>query len=450
MDVETEIIPLLRQSEVFQVLDRASAERLARRVSERRFPAGERIVERGAPGEQMFVIVDGEVEVPIADPAGAVRFVARLGRGEIFGEIALLTGEARSADVVAATDCRCLVLARADVEQLIREHVEVARLLTAILGERLLRSGALRQVGKYRLLGEIARGSMSIVYEAVHPELERVVAVKMLSHEKVYKPRFLDHFRNEARIIGRLRHPNIVEVYDTEEAYATFFIVMERLPGTSLDRVLAERGKLPADEARSILRQVAAALHFAHQEGIVHRDVKPSNIALGGDGRAKLMDFGLAFESRQASSDRALGAGTPLYMAPEQVDGEAVDARSDVYSLGMVAYEILTGRPAFSGTVLEVMNRQRDTPVPSPRAADPAVPADLEELVARATAKDPARRFQSCREVVRFLGPVSPVTLDGVGIRTLTFLCEPGREQALDDLLEETRRRAAAAGVVVR
>lgn len=449
MEVETEIVPFLRQVEIFQSLPASTREELARQVSERRFAAGEPIVRRGEPGDCMFVVVDGMVEVPVRDPDGREElFTARIGSRGIFGEIALLTGEARSADVVAATDCHCLVLAREDVTRLIREHVEVARLLTAILGERLLRSGSIRRVGKYKLAGELGRGGMAIVYEGIHPTLERVVAVKMLSHEKVWAPGFLERFRNEARLISRLRHPSIVEVYDTEEAYGTLFLVMERLPGLSLDQVLAKRGPLAPGEVREILRQLAEALRFAHDQGIVHRDVKPSNVALAGDGRVKLMDFGIAIDLELADPEEtAAGAGTPLYMAPEQARGEPVDGRSDVYALGIVAYEMLTGERPFTGKVFEILLHHDKTPCPSPRLFDPTIPEDLESFVLRATEKRPADRFQSCEEILAHFGRFPE---SSPSCRTFTLEVEPGRERAAESFLAEMRERAASLGLQLR
>ncbi|MEM7355530.1 MAG: cyclic nucleotide-binding domain-containing protein, partial [Acidobacteriota bacterium] len=291
-----DIAAFLKQVPVFQGLSQESAERLARETLVQRYTEGTVIVRRGTPGDCMYLLADGKVQIPVFDQEGRQLFVAQLGAKQIFGEMALLTGETRNADVIAVTDCTCIVFPRDAVDRLIRQHADVAQFLTAILGERLVRSGTIRHVGKYRLLSEAGRGGNSIVYHGIHPSLERAVAIKMLSHRVAYRPRFRARFQNEAKIISRLRHPNIVEVYDTEDAFATFFIIMERLAGKSLD-VLAETGKrFTFPQIRNVIRQVASALAFAHNHGVVHRDIRPSNIVLSPEGKVKLTDFGLALE----------------------------------------------------------------------------------------------------------------------------------------------------------
>lgn len=436
-----DIASFLREVDVFHHVDRDAAERLAARTGDERFPAGTTIVRRGEAGDCMYVIVEGQALVPIFDQEGREQFVAQLGPKQIFGEMALLTGEARSADVIAATDCRCLVLRRDAVDELISKNNEAAQLLTAILGERLVRSGIIRQIGKYRLTGEIGRGGMSIVYGGVHPGLDRVVAIKMLSHRLVYRPGFRERFENEARIISKLRHPHIVDVYDTESAFATFFIVMERLQGFSLEAMIEARGFLSPDRARGILRQLCSALQAAHRQGIVHRDLKPSNIMVASDGNLKLMDFGLALNVGLADESLRTSAmsGTPLYMAPEQVRGETIDARTDIYALGILAYEMLTGQPPFQGKFYQVMEAHQSTPVPSPRERAKEVPDDLEELVLKATAKSPDDRFQSCEEILSFLSAPEPIS--SLAVETVTFAYDPAQREAVKKLVEEMRDR---------
>ncbi|MCP3959141.1 MAG: protein kinase [bacterium] len=442
-----ETAAFLKQVPVFQGLAQDSAERLAAETLDKQYSAGTLIVRRGTPGDCMYLLVEGKVQVPVFDQEGRQLFVAQLGPKQIFGEMALLTGEARSADVIAVTDCRCVVFPRDAVDRLIRQHADVAQFLTAILGERLVRSGTIRHVGKYRLLSEAGRGGMSIVYDGLHPSLDRAVAIKMLSHRVAYRPRFRARFQNEARIISRLRHPNIVEVYDTEEAYATFFIIMERLSGKPLDFLFEAGKRFTFPQIRNVIRQVASALQFAHNHDIVHRDIRPSNIVLSPEGVVKLTDFGLALEigSDRGELDEELPvSGLPAYMAPEQITGEAVDARTDIYSLGIVAYEMLTGKPPFRGSLHEIRGQQRDAPVPSPRAQDPRVPDDLEEFVRRATAKAPDQRLQACDEILRLLtveqerqtGPL------GLAVKTLTFIYQPSLEATVEHMIDEVQDRA--------
>ncbi len=442
-----DIAAFLKQVPVFQGLSHESADRLARETLDKRYPAGTLIVRRGTPGDCMYLLVEGKVQVPVFDQEGRQLFVAQLGPGQIFGEMALLTGETRVADVIAVTDCQCVVFPRDAVDRLIRQHADVAQFLTAILGERLVRSGTIRHVGKYRLLSEVGRGGMAIVYDGIHPSLDRPVAIKMLSHRVAYRPRFRGRFQNEARIISRLRHPNIVEIYDTEDAYATFFIIMERLSGKTLD-VLFDSGKrFTFPQIRNVIRQVASALQFAHSHGVVHRDISPSNIVLGPEGKVKLTDFGLALDldAGQGELDEEPSfSGVPTYRAPEQIAGETADARSDIYSLGIVAYQMLTGSPPFQGAVHEVRSLQRAAAVPSPRARDPRVPDDLEELVRRATAKSPEDRFQSCEEITQLLAEVREVETGPIGlaVRTVTFLYKPSLEATVSHMVEDLQDRA--------
>ncbi len=436
----------LKQVPVFQGLSQESAERLARKTLEERHAAGTLIVRRGTPGDCMYLLIEGKVQIPIFDQEGRQRFVAQLGPKQIFGEMALLTGETRNADVIAVTDCLCLVFPRDAVDRLIRRHADVAQFLTAILGERLVRAGTIRHVGKYRLLGEAGRGGTAIVYDGIHPSLERAVAIKMLSHRVAYRPRFRARFQNEAKIISRLRHPNIVEVYDTEDAYATFFIIMERLSGKPLDVIFESGKRFAFPQIRNIVRQLAAALRFAHKHGVVHRDIRPSNIVLSPEGKVKLTDFGLAIDVRAGQGEpdeEPPFSGAVAYKAPEQISGDTVDARTDIYSLGIVAYQMLTGSPPFEGPAHGAPGLRRTAAVQSPRATDPRVPDDLEELVHRATAKAPEDRFQSCEEILSLLSDVHETETGpfGLAVKTVTLIYKPSLEATVCHLIEDLEER---------
>ncbi len=439
---------MLRSMEVFSDLERESIDRLAEHIEQVRFEGGTKVIQRGDPGDCMYVLASGEVEIPV-QARGRGAFSVTLGPGQIFGEMALLTGEPRFTDVLARTDCLCLKLDKDAVYDLIGVEPGVARLLTTILGKRLVESGQIDQVGKYRLVGELGSGGMSTVYEGLHPSLERPVAIKMLSHELVCRPHFIDQFRREARILATLSHPNIVEVLDTEEAYATLFIIMEKLSGVNLERFIANQGKCEADQARDILRQVASALHFAHSRGVVHRDIKPSNIMITPEGRVKLTDFGIAVHREgessmddEAEEDEEITdsvTGTPAYMAPEQILGQALDGRSDIYALGIVGYKMLAGKTPFRGSDKSVLVQQVQLDLPDIRRLCPDVPEDLAQLVSRATAKDPEDRFQSAAEILELIGAASEsFSSSTLSVSTLTLLYPP---------LAAARRRGVARGL---
>lgn len=439
----------------FNALTDASARRLAEFAYTRHYRAGELIVERGGPGDSMFVVVEGSVRVPVVDDTGRQQFIAYLSEGKMFGEMALLTGEPRNADVVANNDCLIIVLPRDPVQEVLSEHPEIAGFLTAILGERLMQIGGVRQVGKYRLLGELGRGGMAYVYEGIHPSLARPVAIKMLSHTLLYRRHFAERFRNEARVIASLRHPNIVDVYDTEDKYATIFIIMEKLDGMDVERILDDRGRIDADEVRRIIRDVASALSYAHDRGIVHRDIKPSNIFISEEGLVKLTDFGIAAiegVEHTMEKDEGMYLGTPVYSSPEHALGKQVDGRSDIYALGVVAYEMLLGNPPFdseSSTAL-LMHHVR-SPLPNPRSVDPEIPRDLEDFIVRACSKDPRDRYQTCHEIVDFFDSIErrQKVPSQVRVKNITFVYSPDLESEVNRLAQTVQTMAESVDGLV-
>src|SRR5262245_48621053 len=255
-------------------------------------------------------------------------------------------------------------------------------------------------LGPYELRAEIALGGMATVYRAYQPAVDRDVAVKVIHAAILHDERALDRFRREARLIARLEHPHILPVYDFDGSHAPPYIVMRYLDSGTLRDLLAHQ-RLPLPAIADLLAQVAAALDYAHAQGIVHRDVKPSNILLDRHGNAFVSDFGIArIVAGQPSGDRPLtqtGAivGTPDYMAPEQAEGRGnVDSRADVYALGVTLFLLLTGRLPFAGDQpLSVLLQHVQAPIPSVRALNPLLPLGFDELLGRALAKQPQDRF---------------------------------------------------------
>jgi eukaryotic-like serine/threonine-protein kinase len=249
--------------------------------------------------------------------------------------------------------------------------------------------------GRYRLEERIAAGGMGTVHAATDERLHRRVAVKLLKDDLAHDERFVARFEREARAAAALSHPNVAGVFDYGEDGGTRFIVMELAPGRDLARVLREEGPLSPDRARAIGSQLCAALAHAHAAGLVHRDVKPANVIVADDGRVKVTDFGIA----RAVGDSTLTAtgsvlGSAHYMAPEQASGSPVTAAADVYSAGIVLYEMLTAALPFTGdSPVSVAMRHVSDEVPAPSAVNPDVPESLDAIVARATAKDPADRW---------------------------------------------------------
>jgi eukaryotic-like serine/threonine-protein kinase len=262
------------------------------------------------------------------------------------------------------------------------------------------------ELGRYRIVRELGRGAMGVVYLADDEALHRQVAIKtLLLPDNVQERQQLEaRFRQEAKAAGGLNHPNTITVYDFGREGDWLYIAMELLQGEELrDRMAL--GALPLDEALDIAGQVANGLAAAHARGVVHRDVKPGNIMVLPGGLAKIMDFGIA--RMQASEVRtATGTmmGSPKYMSPEQVGGHAVDHRSDIFSLGSMLYEMVTGRPAFEGANLGLLlsGIQHGTPTP-PTLVRPGLPASVEIVIARAMQKNSASRYQDAGEMARDL-----------------------------------------------
>lgn len=264
-------------------------------------------------------------------------------------------------------------------------------------------------LGKYRLLGALGRGGMAQVYRGYQAQLDRYVAIKVLRADLLENAEFLERFRREARAVSALRHPNIVQVFDFDVQDEIYYMVMELLEGDTLRARLHEyraRGeRMPLKESLAILADVLAGLGYAHGEGLVHRDLKPANILLTRKGQAVLTDFGIAqmLGSTQLTISGAL-MGTLHYMAPEQGLKGVCDERSDIYSLGIILYEMLTGYPPFDAdTPLAILMKHLNAPLPLPRRLDPDLPPGFEVATLKALAKDPADRFQNAAEMASAL-----------------------------------------------
>ena len=256
--------------------------------------------------------------------------------------------------------------------------------------------------GRYELTHLIARGGMAQVYRAMDRQLERPVALKVLFPELSVDRTFVERFRREAQAAANLSHPNIVPVFDWGEDDGSYFIVMEYVEGRPLSAVLRDPQPMPPRQIATIGAGVAAALAFAHRHGVVHRDVKPGNVLITPEGDVKVTDFGIARAVNTEESLTQTGAvmGTAAYFSPEQAEGKGVDSRSDIYSLGVVLYEMSVGRPPFTGNspVAVASKHVRDMPA-LPREVNPAVPAALEAVVMKAMAKNPDDRYGSAEEL---------------------------------------------------
>jgi eukaryotic-like serine/threonine-protein kinase len=288
--------------------------------------------------------------------------------------------------------------------------------------------------GRYRVLSRLGSGGMADVYLAEDTLLGRQVALKVLHQRFAQDQEFVERFRREASSAAGLSHPNVVGVFDRGEWDGTYYIAMEYLPGRSLKAVIREHGALSPSDAIDVAIQILLALRFAHRRGIIHRDIKPHNVILDEEGRAKVTDFGIA---RAGASDMTMTGsimGTAQYLSPEQAQGHAVSESSDLYAVGVVLYELLTGRVPFEGesAVTVALKQVSVEPVP-PSRLNPQVSPALDAVVMRALAKDPAARFASAQELIAALQQAragvapapAPVRDDGAPPTAATALLMP-------------------------
>lgn len=266
---------------------------------------------------------------------------------------------------------------------------------------------ARRKIGKYIVQGELGRGGMGVVYDALDPLIERHVAIKTVARHLLdpgEAQQMMQRFKREAQAAGRLTHPNIVAVYEYGEDEEMAFIAMEHVSGRGLDESMRPGRLLDQPLVRSIAAQLLAALQFAHGLGVVHRDIKPSNLMLTGDGRVKVCDFGIAQLESSRLTQVGTVLGTPSYMSPEQIQGLATDRRADLFSAGVLIYQLLTGQKPFPGdTLTALIHSVLKGQFSAPTEVNPALDGAFDAVLARALAVQPAERFQSAAEFARAL-----------------------------------------------
>ncbi len=267
----------------------------------------------------------------------------------------------------------------------------------------------MEQLGRYLIQEEIGKGGMGIVYRAYDPDIDRNLALKVLRPERTFEWEVTQRFLREAKAAGRLTHPNIVTIYDVGEDDGRAFIAMEFLEGTPLSKLIKER-KISFEEAVDYAIQIAGALDYAHKEGVVHRDIKPSNIIITDEKRVKITDFGIARVQDVSLAEQTRTGqilGTPSYMAPEQVQGKKVDGRADLFSLGIILYEMISGKKPYEGDNIASLFHSILTQDPEPITRIVAhIPKELDKVLSRALEKDREKRYQTGKEFARDLALV--------------------------------------------
>jgi tRNA A-37 threonylcarbamoyl transferase component Bud32 len=418
---------VLQDSEPFRALRSRLVDQIFAVARERRYEAGEMVIRQGQRGDALFVIAEGTADVMLRDHDTPERRIGQVLRGSVLGEMSLITQEPATADVVASSPLHVLVIAAADFETIAARNPELTIVLTNLVADRLGRALHDGLGGKvlngYRILRCVGRGGMAVVYEATELATGDRVALKMMSHRLVYQPGAFSRFEREARIVEPLEHPNIARQRGHFPAFRTEFIVMEFCEGATLGDLLIGHGPFPEPEARCILGQLAGALNFVHERGVVHRDLKPGNIMLTPEGRVKLMDFGLAKEERQLTDDTATRdgsvLGTPLYMAPEQIEGRESGPRVDVYAFACVAYELLSGRKLFEArSMAQLLQDKLTRTLPPAYEIGNGISPEMHRILVAALEKDPAQRLGSLREIVAWRDDVDRDFLDRLFVPT--------------------------------
>jgi beta-lactam-binding protein with PASTA domain len=304
--------------------------------------------------------------------------------------------------------------------------------------------------GRYRVVRKLGGGGMADVYLCEDLTLGRHVALKVLLQRYLDDPTFVERFRREAKAAAGLNQQNLVSIYDWGEVDGTYYIVMEYVEGETLKDLIRRRGRLSGNEAVAVTLQLLAAVEFAHHSGIVHRDIKPQNVMLDRGGTVKVMDFGIARAGDSGMTEAGSILGTAQYLAPEQAKGHQVDERSDLYSVGVVLYEMLTGTVPFKGDSAVTVALKHVNEIPrEPAELVPGMPYALNQIVLKAMAKDPADRYQTAAEFARDLhsakagGPVAAAAFDASGERTrvMTAGAAAGAATSVLDPVPPPRRR---------
>ena len=336
-------------------------------ATERAFKSGDALMTQGDPAEGLLIIIEGRAHAVLRSQNGDEHVIGRFSRGDLVGEMGLVTRAARSATVIADSPVRALLVPTVEFDRLAVRHLELGVVLTQLVGERLGRDAndgfGGKQVEGFRILRGIGRGGMSVVYRAQEEATGELVALKMMSYRLIYDAGALARFHQEAEILHSLDHGNIARLKRLFHAYNTYFLVMELCEGVDLGRLVRSRGRLPESQVRPILGQLARALEYVHQRGFVHRDLKPGNVMITRDGDVKLTDFGMAVPEvvldGQSATGRHAVMGTPAFMAPEQMAGGPLDRRTDIYALACLTYELLTGHHLFRSSDFRELTRQK-------------------------------------------------------------------------------------------
>lgn len=446
-----------RRIKFLQFLNQEDRSPFFEKMTYRHVKAGERFVVQGEVENTAYIIHSGSCLV-IVEKDGELHPVDHYGEGDIVGGLGILTGEPRRAHVEAETDMDLWVLTKAQFDEITEKDPALLDFITELVADRLdsRRPTAYRTIGKYVATDIIGRGAFSIVYKGMHKDLSMPVVIKMMRHDMALYPEFMSSFRNEAKTIASLNHQHIVKVYDFDERYRTLFIIMEYVQGDSLKDMISHLRVLPSKLAVNFLNQICSALKYAHQRGIVHRDINPSNIIVQPNDQLKILDFGLACPTGTQDFGNT---GTVFYMAPEQIDGGPVDPRTDIYALGFTAYEMVTGRRPFPEDDLKsLFDLHLSRNIPDPAQIVSGLPALLRDFIIKAGRCDPSERYQNAAEAMEELQPFvrelglanKDLSMEQTKMASLFLIYKDEHQLALAELMDDFTSKARSLGIVLK
>jgi tRNA A-37 threonylcarbamoyl transferase component Bud32 len=446
-----------RHTKFLQFIDKEDRSPFFEKMTFRHILAGERFVVQGKVEKTAYIIQRGSCLV-IVEKDGELHPVDHYGEGDIVGGLGILTGEPRRAHVEAETDMDLWVLTKTQFDEFTEKDPALLNFITELVADRLnsRRPTAYRTIGKYVATDIIGYGAFSIVYKGEHTALSMPVVIKMMRHDLALYPEFMNSFRNEAKTIASLNHEHIVKVYDFDERYRTLFIIMEYVQGNTLIDMISHLRALPVKLVVNFLDQICSALEYAHQRGIVHRDINPSNIIIQPNDQLKIFDFGLACPT---GTEDFSNTGTAFYMAPEQIEGDPVDPRTDIYALGITVYEMVTGRRPFPEDDLKsLLDLHLSHDVPDPAEIVPDLPELLRDFIIKAGRCNPAERYQTVAEAIEDLQPLvrefgqtnKDLSMEKGKVASLFLIYKDEHQLALKKLMDDFSTKAQNLGIVLK
>ena len=430
---------------------------LSSKVTCKIIAAGERFITQGEVQKTAYIIQRGSCLL-IVEKDGQLHPVGHLGRGDIIGIRSFLTGEPQSAHAEAETVMELWALDKNLFNDISKEDPELLEFLTELVAIRFdsKRPTADRVIGKYMATDIIGRGAYSIVYRGLNTDLSLPVAIKMLRHNLAMDPDFINGFRNEAKTIASLKHENILRIYDIEERFNTVFIIEELVEGESLENMLRRLKRIPSKLAVNFLIQLCSGLQYAHQKGIIHRDINSANILIQQNDRLKILDFGL---SCPIGTEDFASSGTLAYMAPEQIKSEPMDARTDIYALGITAFEMLAGKKPFpESDPRKLIDLHLSCGIPDPADVVHGIPEPLRQFILKACRQNPDQRYQTVTQALddlkclaEELGIVSTHSIEEkMNMTSLFMVYKDNQQPAVRQFMERLRAQANELGIKIK